>query len=251
MCLLVLFYRAAKDAPVVVGANREEFYQRGGSPPQLVEGPVRFAAGLDPVAGGTWLGVNEHGVLVAVTNRRKSQPPARPRSRGLLARELLSCASAADAAHRATRELDQQPYDGCNVVCVDARGAFAIQAGDWLRVRPLPPGLHAIANGDVNDASDRRVSHVLGWLGQRPCDSARRCVESLCEVCAQHEPEYPPICYHGDQRGTVSSSVLAFPGRAGDDTDLPRGIYLHAQGPPDCTPYADYSGLLRQLGETS
>jgi hypothetical protein len=26
------------------------------------------------------------------------------------------------------------------------------------------------------------------------------------------------------------------------------GVYLHAQGPPDTTPYVDYSHLLRQLG---
>ena len=88
MCLLALFYRVVEDAPVVVGANREEFYRRGGDPPRLHVGPPRFVAGVDPVAGGTWLGVNEHGVLAAVTNRRKDAPAgtsaqpgiARPRS---------------------------------------------------------------------------------------------------------------------------------------------------------------------------
>src|ERR1700693_6340250 len=90
MCLLALFYRVAEDAPVVVGANREEFYQRGGEPPRILEGPIRSVAGVDPVAGGTWIGVNEHGVMVAVTNRLKTQVPAYPRSRGLLARELLT-----------------------------------------------------------------------------------------------------------------------------------------------------------------
>jgi uncharacterized protein with NRDE domain len=248
MCLLVLFYRVADDAPVVVGANREEFYQRGGTPPQLLEGPVRIAAGIDPVAGGTWLGVNEHGLLVAVTNRRKSQPPARPRSRGLLARQLLGCASATDAVRLAARELERHPYDGCNLVCVDAREAVAIQAGDWLRVRPLPPGLHAIANGDINDASDRRLKHVFAWLSQRTCSDAASCTEALCALCAHHGPDYPPICFHGDTRGTVSSSVLALPaGPGGAEIDLARGTYLHAQGPPDRIPYADYSALLRQM----
>lgn len=250
MCLLVLCYRVAEDAPVVVGANREEFYQRGGTPPQLLEGPVRSAAGLDPVAGGTWLGVNEHGLLVAVTNRRKTQPPPQPRSRGLLARQLLDCASAADAARLAAQELEQHPYDGCNLICVDAREAVVIQAGDWLRVRPLPPGVHAVANGDVNDAGDRRVRHVLGWLKQRACNKAHACIEALCAVCAQHEPEHPPICFRSDTRGTVSSSVIALPGRlAGAETDLTRGTYLHAQGPPDRTPYVDYSALLKQMAQ--
>src|SRR5438034_533440 len=100
MCLLALFFRAVEDAPLVVGANREEDYARGGEPPQILDGALRAVGGRDPVAGGTWLAVNERGVLVAVTNRHKSNPPARPRSRGLLVRELLGSATAAEAVER-------------------------------------------------------------------------------------------------------------------------------------------------------
>src|SRR5436305_10671915 len=98
MCLLALFYRVVEDAAVIIGANREEAYARPGEPPQLLDGPTRAVAGVDPVAGGTWLGVNEHGVLVAVTNRAKSDVPLNPRSRGLLARDLLGCRTAVVAA---------------------------------------------------------------------------------------------------------------------------------------------------------
>src|SRR5437762_2476906 len=98
MCLLALFFRMVDDAPVVVGANREEFYARGGEPPQLLDGPGHGVGGRDPVAGGTWFGVNGRGVLVAVTNRMKTDAPAQPRSRGLLARELLACPTAKVAA---------------------------------------------------------------------------------------------------------------------------------------------------------
>ena len=54
MCLLALFFRVVEDAPVVVGANREEIYRRGGEPPRILDGPVRALAGIDPAAGGTW-----------------------------------------------------------------------------------------------------------------------------------------------------------------------------------------------------
>ena len=117
MCLLALFYRVVEDAAVVVGANREEAYRRGGEPPRLHDGPCRWVGGVDPAAGGTWLGVNEHGVLAAVTNRRKDARPARPRSRGLLVRDLLGCPTAAAASELAVRELDADRYDGCNIVC--------------------------------------------------------------------------------------------------------------------------------------
>src|SRR2546425_423394 len=83
-----------------------------------------------PQAGGTWFGVNERGVLVAVTNRLKSQPPPQPRSRGLLARDLLACPSAAVAADLAARELGQNRYAGCNLLCADADRALLLHGGD-------------------------------------------------------------------------------------------------------------------------
>jgi uncharacterized protein with NRDE domain len=242
MCLLVLYYRVAEDAAVVVGANREEFYARGGEPPRLQSGKCsRFVAGTDPQAGGTWLGVNEHGVLVAITNRLKSRIPAQPRSRGLLARELLEFPTADAAAQHATQALDGDQYAGCNFLCADAGAAIVIQAGDWLRVRPLPPGLHAMTNFDVNDASDYRVGHAAFWLGQQPASVASQCLEALRQLCAQHEPSFPPMCFHGQDRGTVSSSLIAL------RSSLANSVYLHAQGTPDRASYADCSNLLRQL----
>jgi uncharacterized protein with NRDE domain len=225
----------------VVGANREELYRRGGEPPRVLDGPIRAVAGIDPVAGGTWLGVNAVGVLVAVTNRRKSQEPERPRSRGLLARELLGCSSAAAAVERATRELDSGRYAGCNFLCADAERAVVLEGADWLRVRPLPPGLHVLTNRDVNDASDVRAGYALWWLGQGQYAVAAQCVEALRQLCAQGGDDRPAMCLHGPDRGTVSSTIVALRGA------LARGTYLHAQGPPDATAYTDYSALLREL----
>ena len=126
MCLLALFFRVVEDAAVVVGANREEVYDRGGEPPRILEGPIPAAAGVDPVAGGTWLAVNARGVLVAVTNRGKTDAPREPRSRGLLARDLLASASARQAAERAAGELGSSRYAGCNLLCADADSAAVL-----------------------------------------------------------------------------------------------------------------------------
>ena len=89
MCLLAIFYRMFDDAPVILAANREEEYARGGTPLDLRPGPMPFVAGLDPVAGGTWLGINAARLVVAVTNRPKNRIPPAPRSRGLLVKDLL------------------------------------------------------------------------------------------------------------------------------------------------------------------
>jgi hypothetical protein len=244
MCLLALFFRVVEDAPVIVGANREELYERGGEPPRLLPGRLRAVAGVDPVAGGTWLGVNENSVLVALTNRRKSQVPAQPRSRGLLVRELLGCATAEEAAHRATRELAEGRYAGCNVLCVDAHSATVVHAGDWLRVRPLPPGLHILTNRDVNDASDRRLGYALRWLGEQRYLVADHCLQALRGLCPQRDPDCP-MCLHEVDRGTVSSTLVAL------HPSLARSVYWHAQGPPDRTPYVNYSPLLQDMSDAA
>jgi uncharacterized protein with NRDE domain len=241
MCLLALFYRVVDDAPVVVGANREEFYRRGGEPPQRLEGRLRAVGGRDPESGGTWLGVNERGVLVAVTNRPQTRAPKEPRSRGLLVRDLLDCDSMKDAVKLATQELEHGTYAGCNLLLVSADAAVVLHAGDWLRVRPLPPGLHVLTNQDVNDASDRRLGHALWWLTQRSYERATDCVAALQELCGQTGNGDPAICIRKPDRGTVSSSILALaPG-------LAKSTYLHAQGPPDRTLYADVSELLHHI----
>jgi uncharacterized protein with NRDE domain len=241
MCLLALFFRVVEDAPVVVGANREEAYARGGEPPQVLEGPIPAIGGRDPTAGGTWLGVNARGVLVAVTNRPKSQLPAQPRSRGLLARDLLGCPTATAAADLAARELGQDRYAGCNVLCADGGAAVVLQAGDWLRVRPLPPGLHVLTAHDVNDASDRRLGHALWWLSQRSYANGAQCLAALQELCGQTGNGDPPMCIRGEHHGTVSSSLIAL------RQPLAASTCLHAQGPPDQAPYEDCSDLLRQI----
>jgi uncharacterized protein with NRDE domain len=246
MCLLALAYRVVEDAPIVLGANREELYARGGEPPRAIHveaagRSARAVAGIDPTAGGTWLGVNEHGVVIAVTNRRKTDVPPQPRSRGLLTRDLLAFPTAAAAVAHALRELGSGRYAGCNYLCADAAGATVIHAGDWLRARPLPPGTHVLTNGDVNEWHDPRVQHVLSWLGQRHHAVAAECLAAMQEVCAHHQPEHPGICFRGRDGGTVSSTLLALRG------DLATSTLRHAQGPPDRVPYQDCAHLLREL----
>jgi len=244
MCLLAFYFRAIDNVPLVVGANREETYARGGTPPQHIKaGSCSAVAGIDPAAGGTWLGVNQHGVLVAVTNRPKSRLPATPRSRGLLSRELLACTDAKAAADLAARELGRDRYAGCNMVCGDQENVFVLHAGDWMRVRPLPPGLHVLTSHDVDDGSDPRLGHAIWWLSRRNPANADACVQALKELCGQPGNGDPPICVRTKQGGTVSSSVILL------TASLSQSVYLHAQGPPDRTPYEDFSNLLREMAE--
>jgi hypothetical protein len=240
MCVIVTAYRCTAGVPLVVGANREEAYIRGGTEPALQEDRIPFVAGLDPLAGGTWLGVNAAGVLVAVTNRPKSYLPPKPRSRGLLVRDLLTSESAAAGVKLATKELGAGGYAGCNLLCADQEQATIIHAGDWLRVRPLPPGLHVITTGDVDDDGDARIRYAFEWFTPERLPSGTAVLAGLREFLS-HSGSPAPISFDAGERGTVSSTIIALKESLTDST------LLHAQGSPARTPFADQSELLRKL----
>jgi uncharacterized protein with NRDE domain len=234
MCLIAVLYRMFDDAPVILAANREEDYSRGGTPLDLRQGSVPFIAGIDPIAGGTWLGINAHRLVVAVTNRRKSKIPESPRSRGLLVKDLLSYATSREASQAAATELATEKYAGCNILCADPEALWVVHAGDWLRLRSLSPGIHLLTNGDVNDPTDERIRAIAGNLQKASIRESDEAVAALKSVARQS-------CLHGETRGTVASTILTL------SVQPRRGRLWHASGSPDQTRYVDRTDLFWEL----
>jgi hypothetical protein len=240
MCLLAVLWRMTPDAPLLVAANREEAYDRPSTPPHLVADPVPFIGGLDERAGGTWLGLNQHGLLVAVTNAEKTQPPPQPRSRGLLARQLLACSSASAAAKAAAAALASHHYDGCRLLVGDLTMLYVVQGTDLVQVHPLPPGLHVLVNrAGVNQPGEPRIAFTQAWIASQDCERGADWLVRLPGFLGWTGDEHlPPICLRGERRGTVSSTIIAL------RDPLRHSRYLHAAGPPDQTAFVDYSHLL-------
>lgn len=90
MCLIVFAWRPAHAQPLIVAANRDEFYARPTQPlAQWADAPQVYA-GRDLEAGGTWLGVNADGRFAALTNIRNPALPLGQRSRGELVAQFLT-----------------------------------------------------------------------------------------------------------------------------------------------------------------
>ena len=77
MCTVVILLRPGHAWPVLIAANRDEMLSRPWQPP-AAHWPDRpgVVAGLDELAGGSWLGINREGVLAGILNRRGSLGPA-------------------------------------------------------------------------------------------------------------------------------------------------------------------------------
>ena len=100
MCTLVVLRRPGDDWPLILGANRDEMIARPWRPPGR-HWPDRpeVVAGLDELAQGSWLGINDHGVVAGILNRFGTLGPAPgQRSRGELVLEALDHAVARGAS---------------------------------------------------------------------------------------------------------------------------------------------------------
>lgn len=90
MCLILFSWQKDQTYPLVVAANRDEFYQRPTSPLSVWDNsPV--IAGQDLSAGGTWMGITESGRFAAVTNYRQASEMNHtyPISRGKVCQDFL------------------------------------------------------------------------------------------------------------------------------------------------------------------
>lgn len=235
--------------PISVGANREESCVRPATlptihkstssvlgnlaMPTLIAGEDRGQDGKSLLAG-TWLGINQAGLAVAVTNRDDCKTRIKTQSRGLLVNEILACAQDVDsAADLAMGKLYDGGYGGCNLMIADMRGRGCVVYSDSeKRVLPekimLPAGLHVLTNLDVDDPEDKRIEHVKKTLDLRFFkDSAMRVLS--------HET----IIINDDEWGTISSSVA----RIGEGFSE----FHHCLGKPTPDSYADFSDLFRQM----
>jgi uncharacterized protein with NRDE domain len=239
VCTLVFAWQVFPDAPVVAAANRDELLDRPSEPPSVVDEAPKVVAPRDAEAGGTWIGYNEHGVFVAVTNRWSDRDVVGDRSRGLLVRDALRQSSAEDATRFVERELDRRTYEGFNLVLADRLAATYLEYDGAVRVRNFDPGVHVVVN--VGADGDYVIPGERPGAGERQAHSADRLATDLVPepgerssawldraATAIADHEYG-VCVHRDQSGTRSSSLVTV-GQAGT-------TYRYADGPPCETEY--------------
>lgn len=146
MCLILLAWQAHPDYPLVVAANRDEFFTRPSAPAAFWPEAPQVLAGRDLEAGGTWLGVSRGRRFAALTNYReggKLLPHAR--SRGALVADFVA-GHARPAAYLARRATHAADYNGFNLLIADdERLGYCTNRGD-RRTRWLGPGIYGLSN---------------------------------------------------------------------------------------------------------
>jgi len=245
MCTLVIFRRPRHRWPVLIGANRDEMVDRPSKPPGR-HWPDRpeVIAGLDMLAGGSWLGINDWGVAAAVLNRHGSLGPSPDRrSRGELVLEALDHADATAAAE-ALSDLDPEAYRTFNLIVADESHGFWLRhaGGPGIELSPLKDGLSMIAAGDLDDLAIRRLELALpafrAWPTSDPDHDDWFGWQSLLGStrAPPNEPATAAMRFRTGGYGTVSSALIALPARGEPER---RPVFRFAEWLPHTSAWCD------------
>ena len=145
MCLILLAYRVHPRYPLILAANRDEFYERPTAGLDFWPDHPYILAGRDLRQGGTWMGVTRNGRFAAITNFRipdegKESAPSRG---DLVADFLKGRMSARDYLHEIGDKV--RTYRGFNLLVGDRDGLwYGSNHGPWSQ--SLTPGIHGLSN---------------------------------------------------------------------------------------------------------
>ena len=154
MCLIAVAHRAHPDYPLLLAANRDEYYARPTEGIHFWDSVPGLLAGKDLEAGGTWLGITRSGRFAAITNYRNPPlHPDKPRSRGELPLNFLS---GKDDPADYLANIDGGRYAGFNLV-VGTPGRLCYYSNVEDRVRELPAGIYSLCNGPLDGGWPKQV----------------------------------------------------------------------------------------------
>lgn len=238
MCTVLLLLRPGTPWPLLVAANRDERLDRAFEPPgRYWPGAPGVLAGRDVLGGGSWLGVNDDGVVATIVNGMdRLGPLAGKTSRGELVLRALGERDA-HAAARSVAALDPRRYRGFTLLVADRGAAYAVVSDERsVHADALAPGHHMITpDGPDTDWSPRYAAHFRAFSEAAPPDPARADWTSWTELLRRvdaDDPHRAMTVVTAQAFGTVCSTLLALPA-----AQAAPPVLLFAGGPPTSAPY--------------
>jgi len=225
MCLIAIAIAQHPDYPLIIAANRDEFYSRPTASLDYWDEKPHVLAGRDLKSLGTWLGMTTTGRIGAITNFRhpdalhqKSQGP----SRGELIRRFLEGTDPPQTYLDRLRPSKNQ-YNGFNLV-VGEMTELWWYANVSDEIKKLTPGIHGISNHLLNTPwpkVEKIKSALSGIIEENRAMDAEGLFDVLSDQTQPPDDELPdtgvglewerilsPIFISSSIYGTRSSSVI-------------------------------------------
>lgn len=148
MCLVTISWQNHPGFPLIIRANRDEFFERPSKKIHAWESG--FYGGKDLKSGGTWMGFHPNGRWSLLTNYRDfTQQRKAQISRGKLVQDFLE-GSVSPQNYLESVKADQEKYDGFNLLVSDGKMLFYF-SNYGKEILEVTPGIHGLSNGFLND----------------------------------------------------------------------------------------------------
>ena len=150
MCLIVFAWKLIPGCPLILAANRDEFYARPSQSANWWQDAPHVYAGRDLQAGGTWLGINKQARFAALTNIRDGSGKSESApSRGSLVADYLQ--GELDArAYLENLSKNAHQYQGFNLILGDASNIYWFSNHGSITLQSLEPGIYGLSNGALD-----------------------------------------------------------------------------------------------------
>ncbi|MCV2885373.1 NRDE family protein [Aestuariibacter sp. AA17] len=159
MCILFLAIEQHPDYPLIVAANRDEFYARPTEPSQFWRAQPELLAGKDREAGGTWMGMSKTGKFSALTNFRDPRlVKSNMTSRGYLTLDYLTKPNKDDDYLELLKQTRGE-YNGYNLLFGNWRN-LQVYNNITNEAVHLSAGVHSISNGDIHSQWPKMQSGI-------------------------------------------------------------------------------------------
>jgi len=222
VCIVVFAYKAHPGYRLILGANRDEFYDRPTAPMAYWDSAPEILGGRDLLRGGTWLGITTGGRFGLVTNYRDSVARfgSAPSRGGLVTAFLQS--SRPPAEYLRDLEPRANDYEGFNLLLGDGEDLWLFSNRDG-RIRRIQPGIYGLSNHvlDTPWPKVRRGKRMMKNLLKRASPAPPDLFELLEDRHQPPDEELPdtgvglarermlaPIFVESDTYGTRSSTAL-------------------------------------------
>lgn len=244
MCLIAFALNADPACPLLIAANRDEFFDRPTAPLHRwrLDDGTEVLGGRDLRDRGTWLGLSPRGRVAMLTNvRQPTQEPA-ARSRGELVTRWLQ--SDGDAK-RFGAGIAPAEYGAFNLVV----GDFHAGAWHWLgnrdpetphsttasvlHQRPLGAGIHGLSNASLDTPwpKTQRLKAAVGESLSSSSDWLSPLSRALVHDQPVPEPDLPHTGVPVDLERALSSPFVRMADRAyGTRTSQVVSVRAAAQG---------------------
>lgn len=239
MCSIII---VRKKEFFLLATNRDELLDRPSEGPKIRKGK-RFKnfSPKDALKGGTWLGINEVGLFVGITNRFVPQINKRLKSRGELTRMALDGQTPTEVISM-FQAVDPTEYNPFHLVLANKQEAFVLWSdGLKFHQEKLGEGFHIITESSFGAAENKRASYFEKRLQEllKKDDPPLEDFKGL--LGEKIEPSFYGPCISMPEKNYGTRSSLVFKIAAFEEENE----FYYSDGPPDQGEWVNFKEVLQ------